>query len=88
MPLTEDQRHDILAYLDDESEVADQEIGINFILDRWDEIIDPLQMEKKALRRELRMLRDQRPILRDQLNAVIARIAEIDAVLGPQGRIA
>jgi len=83
MPLTADQRRDILAYLDDEAETAGVEIGVDFILDRWDNITNLPQMEKKALRREIRMLRDQRPILRDQLDALIARIAAIDAILNP-----
>lgn len=83
MPLTADQRSDILAYLDDEAEAAGEEIGLDFILDRWDNITNATQMERKALRREIRTLRDQRPILRDQLDAVIARIAAIDAILNP-----
>jgi hypothetical protein len=83
MPLTADQRSDILAYLDDEAETTGEDIGLDFILDRWDTITNPLQMERKSLHRELRQLRDQRPILRAQLDALVARIAEIDAILTP-----
>jgi hypothetical protein len=84
MALTADERRDILAYLEDEAETAGiQEIGIEFIFDHWDNITNAPQMERKALRREIRLLRDQRPILRDQLDALIARIAAIDAILNP-----
>jgi len=83
MPLTADQRSDILAYLADEAETAGVEIGMEFILDHWDNITNATQMERKALRREIRMLRDQRPILRQQLDDLVARIAAIDAILNP-----
>ena len=83
MALTADERRDILAYLEDEAETADVEIGIDFIFDHWDNITDAPQMERKALRREIRQLRDQRPTLRAQLDALIARIAAIDAILNP-----
>jgi hypothetical protein len=87
MPLTADQRSDILAYLEDEAETAgltfDSKAIAEFMLDHWDSITDLTQMERKSLRREIRMLRDQRPILRAELDAVIARIAEIDAILNP-----
>lgn len=83
MPLTADQRHDILAYLADESDAEGEEIGLQFILDRYDQITNFTLMERKALRREIRQLRDQRPILRSELDAIVARIAEIDAILNP-----
>lgn len=83
MPLTADQRRDILAYLADESDTTGEEIGLEFVLDRWDTITNAPQMERKALRRELRQLRDQRPLVRDSLDVIIARIAAIDAILNP-----
>lgn len=83
MPLTANQRRDILAYLEDEAEIAGEEVGLEFILDRWDEVTDLATRENQSLRRELRQLRDQRPIARDNLNAIIARIAEINATLNP-----
>ncbi len=83
MPLTADQRSDILAYLTDEAETAGVEIGLDFIFDHWDSITNATQMERKALRREIRTLRDQRPILRQQLDDLVARIAAIDAILNP-----
>lgn len=83
MPLTADQRRDILAYLEDESETAGEEVGLEFILDRYDSITNPVLMERKALRREIRQLRDQRPIMRASLDVIIARIAAIDAILNP-----
>lgn len=83
MPLTDDQRSDILAYLIDESEASGAEIGIEFILDRWDEITNLSARDKHGLRRELRLLRDQRPVLRQQLDDVIARIDELTTILGP-----
>lgn len=82
MPLTANQRSDILAYLVDESEAADEEIGIEFILDRWDDITNLPAREKQALRRELRQLRDQRPILRQSLDDTVARIAVVESDLG------
>jgi len=83
MPLTAEQRADIVAFLQDEADNAGVEIGLDFILDRHDEISDLPQMNRKAMRRELRQLRDQRPELRADLDAVIARIAELDAILNP-----
>jgi len=83
MPLTADQRSDILAYVTDEAETDGVEIGLDFIFDHWDDITNATQMERKALRREIRMLRDQRPILRQQLDDLVARIAAIDAILNP-----
>lgn len=83
MPLTADQRSDILAYLVDESEATNEEIGIEFILDRWDQITNLPAREKQALRRELRQLREQRPLLRQTLDETVARIAAIDAILNP-----
>jgi hypothetical protein len=83
MPLTADQRRDILAYLTDEAETADVEIGLDFIFDHYDQITNPLLMERKSLRREIRLLREQRPIMRVELDATIARIAAIDAILNP-----
>lgn len=83
MPLTADQRSDILAYLVDESEATNEEIGIEFILDRWDQITNLPARERQALRREIRQLREQRPILRQTLDDIVARIAAIDAILNP-----
>lgn len=83
MPLTAEQRNDIIAFLTDEAEDAGVEIGLDFILDRHDEISNLPQMERKAMRRELRQLRAQRPELRADLDTVVARIQELDAILNP-----
>ena len=71
MPLTPDERRDILAYLADESDAAGEDIGLTFILDRWDNITNATQMERKALRREIRVLREQRPIARADLDVIM-----------------
>ena len=87
MALTPDERRDILAYLGDEAETGglefDSTAAAEFMLDHWDAITNPVLMQKKADRRELRQLRAEKPTLRDRLDVVNARIAELDAILNP-----
>jgi len=84
MALTPDQREDVIAHLKDRAEakgvdiVNPQEL-LELALDEL--TIDPVPNADRRLRRELRQLRAQRPQIRDKLDAVIARIAEIEALL-------
>ena len=83
MPLTAEQIEDITAFLIDESEAAGEEIGLDFILARHDDITDLPKMERKSMRRELRQLRANRPEIKADLDATVARIAVLDGILNP-----
>jgi hypothetical protein len=83
MPLTAEQREDIVAFLQDEADAAGELIGLEFILDRHDQITNLPGMARKAMRRELKLLRAQRPEIKADLDATVARIAVLDGILNP-----
>lgn len=85
MPLTDEQQNDIIEHLRETAEAEGVNLGTEnftrFLFAEWDNVINPAKMDRKALRRELQDLREQKKANRAANTAIDTRIAEIQALL-------
>jgi len=89
MPLSSEQRDDIMEHIREKVAEAGQELTpesfVATLFDEWDAVTDPVQMDRKAKRAEIQRLRDQKQANRDSNDALDVRIAELQVELGNGG---
>ncbi len=83
MALNDNEWDDILAYLVDRDGPFDTpEEFVDSLKRRWNNVIDPVEMDRQALRAELRTLRARKANMRDRIDTRInPRIDELVALL-------
>ena len=92
MPITADQKADVLAFLHDQARAAGEPDGLTaqnferFFFDHWDEITDLRALVNRAKRVELDRLTVERQRQDDDRAGLDAEIDALDAEVNPRTR--
>lgn len=88
MPLTQDQRDDILEELHEFAEARGEELSAENVLevlfDNWDDVVDLQAKDKKFKRKQLQRLKADRDVAQTSLDTLDQEIADLEAEL-PKG---
>lgn len=83
--ITPEHKEDVTEYIREKIEDAGgaltAESFIEALWEHWDDVIDPVKVERKALRHELQQLRENRQAARDAITSMTTRIDEIQVIL-------